>query len=149
MIGIFLTDIVFLEEGNPDFYDGKDINFEKVVMLGQQLVTVQFFQRCSYTNLVKEKENAILKYLTNLPFFTEEKLEKLSNDIKPIPADYRTKEKIEIEFDSAEVQNEDDSWSEDTVSENDFEDISSTSTSDDNPIYREALNEDDPHKQKQ
>ncbi|KAJ6253035.1 ras guanine nucleotide exchange factor i-related [Anaeramoeba flamelloides] len=47
-MGIYLTDLTFIEDGNPDWVNGKLINFLKRVMVYDSIETIQRFQYKKY-----------------------------------------------------------------------------------------------------
>lgn len=62
-LGLYLTDLVFIEEGNPETFDEdgvKMVNFRKSEMLAEVLLEIQNFQESKYTYQTK---NPALNYL--------------------------------------------------------------------------------------
>jgi RasGEF domain/RasGEF N-terminal motif len=47
-VGIFLTDITFMEEGHADYIDGKLINFNKLRLVAETIHQIQRYQQESY-----------------------------------------------------------------------------------------------------
>lgn len=47
-LGVFLRDLLFIEEGNPDNKDEDVINFEKLMLIGDVITQIKYFQSKSY-----------------------------------------------------------------------------------------------------
>ncbi|KAJ5071450.1 guanine nucleotide exchange factor [Anaeramoeba ignava] len=69
-VGIFLTDLTFIEDGNPStITDNSLINFDKHRMISKIILQIQKFQRASFDlHIVPEIQQA----LENLPFESDE-----------------------------------------------------------------------------
>ena len=80
-IGVFMKDIKQVDEANPN-YINKRINKNKLDLYSRIIQEIQIFQSVNY-NLVKEKENAIIHHLLTLTHWTEQKIEKESERIRP------------------------------------------------------------------
>jgi len=76
-LGVYLRDVIFLDEGNLDFVDKekKLLNFEKLQLLGSTFCDVKRFQSRAFTFYENESLTACLK---NLPVLPEEILYKHS-----------------------------------------------------------------------
>ncbi|KAF2071514.1 hypothetical protein CYY_007175 [Polysphondylium violaceum] len=86
-LGVYLTDLTFFEEGNPDYIQGF-INFSKRKLIYNSISNVQSFQNTKY-NLQPVYQIATL--LKNLPRSDEDKLYHKSMAYEP-----RNKERSEI-----------------------------------------------------
>ncbi len=70
-----------------DYVEENIINFEKVLLMGDILTQITRFQSSGdYSKILKGRHSLLLRYLTNLKYFDEKKLEELSIAIKPLPA---------------------------------------------------------------
>jgi hypothetical protein len=65
-LGLYLTDLTFIEDGNADFVDGDDghphINFAKCQMVGKAILEVMTFQKKAYT--VQEEVADLFSYFS-------------------------------------------------------------------------------------
>jgi hypothetical protein len=84
-LGMYLTDLTFIEEGNKDFY-GNLINFRKRRQTSETIRKVQQYQQTPY-NL--ELVEFIQKKLKNLKVFNENELYECSYYIEPRPGKER------------------------------------------------------------
>lgn len=73
-LGVFLTDLTFINDGNKDTIDG-EINFRKVMMVYKILETVKKFQKINYNIQV---ENPAYSLLYQLPGLDDESNYQLS-----------------------------------------------------------------------
>lgn len=80
-MGVYLSDLLFIEEGNPDNKDEK-INFEKRIMYTKIIKQIQFFQQLSYSSNLKE-DKIIQKCLENLHSLDNETAYQLSLICEP------------------------------------------------------------------
>jgi len=78
-LGIFLTDIIGVEEGNPDYIDGDLINFGKQKLITEIISNVLRFQQTPYC---LSTVNEIQEYLKNLPWWEDEEAEKRSEQLE-------------------------------------------------------------------
>ena len=78
-VGIYLTDLVFIDDGNPNFYEGL-INFKKREMIYKVIEEIQQYQQTSYNLPVEE---TIMAYLSNLEVVEEEELWEISMAREP------------------------------------------------------------------
>uniref|UniRef100_A0A6B2KZ98 Ras-GEF domain-containing protein n=1 Tax=Arcella intermedia TaxID=1963864 RepID=A0A6B2KZ98_9EUKA len=69
-LGMYLTDLTFIEEGNPDEVDGK-INFHKRKMIATTISEIMFYQQPPYC---LKASSEIQQYLTNTKKMTDESL---------------------------------------------------------------------------
>lgn len=83
-LGVFLRDITFIEDGNEDFVKTGIINFDKVMLMGEQLKQIESYQQFDYAKHITPKP-ALLQYLTKLPFLGDEEIERASVNIEPLP----------------------------------------------------------------
>ena len=60
--GIFLSELVGIEEGNKDSTEKKAINFNKLVMIASSIERVLIFQKTTYENL---KQDVPLQHFLN------------------------------------------------------------------------------------
>jgi len=75
-LGVCLRDVIFLDEGNPNFVGEGVINYDKMQMLGDVVVTtVRYFQEVPYEFEIIE---LIQEYFANLRTWTEDHLYKQS-----------------------------------------------------------------------
>jgi len=72
--GVYLTDLTFVEDGNPDIVNGL-INFKKRQMIYNIIEKVQLYQQTSYKFPLVDN---IANYLTELPFNDDQELYNLS-----------------------------------------------------------------------
>ena len=77
--GTYLTDITFIEDGNPDFQLGL-INYRKRELIHSVIQEIQQYQQKSYTF---EFVDGIAHYLTELPCNEEDDLYSLSIEREP------------------------------------------------------------------
>lgn len=85
--GVYLTDLTFIEEGNPSSYrEGELINFNKRQMVYKVLQEIILFQSIGYTIEPKEP---IYSYLTQLPYLPEKDLYDLSSLREPRGASFK------------------------------------------------------------
>jgi len=135
-LGLFLKDLTFIEDGNPDTLD-KKINFQKVAMIGKKLREIKNFQQNEYK--ISGKITPLLKHLAITPHWSEEELNQRSTKIRPMKTDIDVSSSDSMNSDSAESNPSEDSSSEvsDMV---DFQGSDSYSNSDNVRIILEALN---------
>ncbi len=81
-IGVYLRDLVFIEEGNNTITDNGLINFEKLMMIGKLICEVQRFQKEEY-RLEQCRSKTITRYLKNLDGEQEQRLDELSFICEP------------------------------------------------------------------
>lgn len=81
-LGIYLTDLTFIEEGNKNTLNNRDdlINFEKRRKISVVIREIQQYQQTPY-NLHTEEHT--MKFLKNLPYLSEQSLYKLSLVCEP------------------------------------------------------------------
>jgi len=82
-IGVYLTDLTFADEGNPDFItlpDIKLINFDKRRRLAKLILDLTKFQKTPYCLQVVP---FLLKHLSHVPFMEEQELYKISLVLEP------------------------------------------------------------------
>jgi len=79
--GVYLTDLTFADDGNPDFLqNGKLINFEKNYLLYKVIKEIKLYQQTGYNlRTVPELQN----YLLSLPVIEENETYKLSLKCEP------------------------------------------------------------------
>jgi len=78
-LGMYLSDLVFIEDGSADKIDGL-INFRKRRLVAQQIEEIQQFQQIPYNFAVVD---SIQEFLNNLPEEDGEELYQLSLSIEP------------------------------------------------------------------
>lgn len=83
-LGMFMTDITFISEGNLDLLDGL-INWKKREMLSNSMEILITCQAESYTNL--ERLDRVVSFLYNLPVVDEDAMYALSLQREPRNAD--------------------------------------------------------------
>ena len=83
-LGVYLTDLTFIGDGNPDMIDGKRINFAKHKLCYGVIATIQAYQKVPY-NL--ETVDAIQNFLRELPQLDEKKIYANSLECEPRGAD--------------------------------------------------------------
>ncbi|KAL6068111.1 hypothetical protein QOT17_008359 [Balamuthia mandrillaris] len=81
-IGVYLRDLVFIEEGNPTILENGLINFEKLLMIAKTIVEVQRFQREAY-QLEPCRSRALEHYIKKLRGEDEKTLDTLSFACEP------------------------------------------------------------------
>jgi hypothetical protein len=76
-LGVYLRDIIFLDEGNPDYFDKEKqiINFEKLQLLGTTFCDIRKFQRIGFPF---QKNRVMESFLLQLKVLPEEMLYKHS-----------------------------------------------------------------------
>jgi len=72
--GVYLTDLTFIEDGNPDLI-GEEINFQKRKMVFKVIQEVLLYQQRPYMIPVLEP---VRTFLTEFPFVGEKDLYNLS-----------------------------------------------------------------------
>ena len=78
-LGTYLTDLVFIDDGNPDTMEGL-INFRKREMVYKVIEEIQQYQQSPYNF---EVDQALLDQLTYLPVYEEDDLYQISLTIEP------------------------------------------------------------------
>ena len=78
-----MTNISAAEDGNPDQFEDKKINVDKVAMIGYTLRIVRNLQGVDFNKKIKGKVTPLLKHLANIPRWSEEQLNQASESIKP------------------------------------------------------------------
>ena len=66
-LGVFLKDLTFIEDGNPDTFSNKNLNISKITMLSNTIKIIRAFQLTSFNNVIKDKNIVLLRYLAHLP----------------------------------------------------------------------------------
>ena len=80
-IGIFLTDLIFINEGNPDELKGTNlVNFDKCVMIANVIQRIQSLQQVPYC---LQPIPEIQSYLSDLQILEEKELFELSLQREP------------------------------------------------------------------
>ena len=79
-LGVYLTDLTFIAEGNPDFLPGGLINFNKRRLGAEVILEIQQYQTGLYC---LEEVPKIQEYLRNNPILDEDELYKISLQIEP------------------------------------------------------------------
>jgi len=74
-IGLYLKDLTFIEDGNPDFVGNNLINFEKRNLVSRVILEIMRYQQRPYNLLVVPR---IRSFLKNLPRKPDKELFKLS-----------------------------------------------------------------------
>ena len=82
---MFLRDITIIEEGNSDYTEPKVINFDKVMLMGEQLNTVENYQASDFSRLATNQNPQLLCHLLGLHFLGQEEIEEISMQLKPLP----------------------------------------------------------------
>jgi len=82
-LGLFLRDITFIEEGNVDYLATDIINFEKIMLLGEQLNQIESFQCSDFSRLSDNKNPSLEFLLHHLHPRSEDQLKKLSMSLQP------------------------------------------------------------------
>ena len=78
-LGTYLTDLTFIEDGNPDM-DGSLINFDKRYKVAAVIGEIQQYQRIGYSFNYDWK---IQSWLNNLPTVDEEEAYRISLKVEP------------------------------------------------------------------
>jgi hypothetical protein len=78
-IGLWLTDLTFLDDGNPEFVEGL-VNFKKMRKLADTIMLIQQYQNDWYCLAPVE---AIQTYLLDLPSVGEQEAYERSTDVEP------------------------------------------------------------------
>ncbi|KAJ3423379.1 guanine nucleotide exchange factor [Anaeramoeba flamelloides] len=79
-IGMYLTDLTFIEDGNPNFTENKLINFQKHLLLSKLIRKIRRFQEIPFELKPIQK---ILNYLSDFNFDTEEVSYEKSLQLEP------------------------------------------------------------------
>ncbi|KAJ3446948.1 guanine nucleotide exchange factor [Anaeramoeba flamelloides] len=79
-IGVFQTDLVFIEDGNPDYINGNLINFSKRKLVYHVIHQLQYFQSSNY-NLHPVYQ--IASFLNHFPRLEKKELYQLSLEREP------------------------------------------------------------------
>mmetsp|Transcript_4765 Transcript_4765/g.13358 ORF Transcript_4765/g.13358 Transcript_4765/m.13358 type:complete len:731 (-) Transcript_4765:56-2248(-) len=80
-LGMYLTDMVFIEEGNKDKQDGL-INFAKRTKLGEVINEIKQYQ-IDYRRVIYIKKQHVLDWLQNLPSISDDDAYKFSVRVEP------------------------------------------------------------------
>ncbi|KAL6061251.1 Ras guanine nucleotide exchange factor domain-containing protein [Balamuthia mandrillaris] len=83
-LGVYLTDLTFIEDGNPDTLDGL-INFNKRVLVNRVIQEIQVYQQTPYTFDVLEPLHS---FLYQLPACGDKELYTLSVQREPKGSDF-------------------------------------------------------------
>eukprot|EP01113_Clastostelium_recurvatum_P022051 TRINITY_DN2622_c0_g1_i4.p1 TRINITY_DN2622_c0_g1~~TRINITY_DN2622_c0_g1_i4.p1 ORF type:complete len:1359 (+),score=409.19 TRINITY_DN2622_c0_g1_i4:97-4173(+) len=75
-LGIYLTDLTFIEDGNKDTVNGCLINFRKRQLVSNIMAEIQLYQQFRYS--INEPNEALIQLLTNLPAHDDSQLYQLS-----------------------------------------------------------------------
>jgi len=96
-LGVFLRDITYIEDGNPDYIDDEQgiINFEKIMLLGEMLKQIEMFQKQDFNKL--PVNTTLQDFMTHLHVPTEQEVERKSFQIEP-PTPNVESENEESEF---------------------------------------------------
>jgi len=79
-LGVYLTDLTFIDEGNPKYIENNLINFKKKALEYEVIIQVLRFQESSYQfNLVPQ----VCTMIKNLPAMTEDDMYEISLEIEP------------------------------------------------------------------
>jgi son of sevenless len=78
-IGMYLKDLTFIEDGNPDKKDDM-LHFSKCKLLADVIKSIQFYQNTSYSILIY---NDIRNLLMNLDTWNSEELYQMSLKAEP------------------------------------------------------------------
>merc|ERR1719361_3263735 len=90
-IGLFLQDLVFIDEGNQgkyqlhNFKDTEILNFNKCVRVADRIKNLQLFQKHKYSEQIKEKrvlQKVLLLEFEKLKDVTEDQIWDMSTEIK-------------------------------------------------------------------
>ena len=73
--GVYLQDLTFIEDGNPDYVDGDLINFYKRSLVRKTITQLETFQQQAY-NFIKVP--ILRAYLENLPQMDDDSMYKMS-----------------------------------------------------------------------
>ena|SRR3990167_2034898 len=85
-LGVFLTDLTFIQDGNKDTVDGK-INWKKIQMVNAILEKVKKFQKIPFCFSI---ENPAFTMLSALPFLDDDTNFQISRLIEPKNVDLKT-----------------------------------------------------------
>jgi hypothetical protein len=83
--GVYLGDLTFIEDGNPDTIDGL-IHFSKRALVYKLLAQIQTFQVSGY-NL--QRVEPIQEYISHLPIISENDMYQLSLECEPRNAEQK------------------------------------------------------------
>ena len=92
-LGMFLTDLTFIEDGNPDNVKNDLINFTKRRYVAQVIQDIQQYQQTPFCLL---PEPIIQGYLKGLYLWDEEKLYQYSQEFMPRSAKDKTVKELEV-----------------------------------------------------
>ena len=81
-LGLYLSDLVMLDEGNPDFVKGNLINWAKRSLAASIIQKVQAFQQKRFNISVIVQIN---EWLKDISTFSDEQLFHLSQSLEPPP----------------------------------------------------------------
>jgi len=79
-IGVYLSDLMFIDEGNPETLDNGLINFEKQCLVYDTIRTITMYQNHKYD---LEEHEPLLSNLRSLPRLDGESLYELSLEREP------------------------------------------------------------------
>jgi len=74
-LGVYLKDLTFIDE-NPSYLGVGLINFEKVELLGELMMEIEYFQQQTFS--LANVESPIVNYLNCLQVLNEEELWEMS-----------------------------------------------------------------------
>jgi hypothetical protein len=85
-LGIYLRDLLYIDDGNPSVMDDGNLNYEKVNLIGSKLFEIRRYQL--QKNLIIDDEDPfIVNYLTNIVAMDDELLFEVSSSMYPTNPD--------------------------------------------------------------
>jgi len=101
-LGVFLRDVTFIEDGNKNYAKEGVINIDKLLLLGGQLNQFTKYQKSDYEKHLENKNEELIFTWYHLEYLTEQKLEKLSIKMEPLPSfeEDDCQDECEIELDT-------------------------------------------------
>jgi son of sevenless-like protein len=82
-LGVYLTDLVFIDEGNPDYHVSGQINIEKYIKVYQIIKDIQSHQQPYPFQEIRDIQNYLLSAIDSDGSFNAEELYDLSLAVEP------------------------------------------------------------------
>lgn len=106
-LGVFLRDLTFVEDGNPDFTNDGTPNLNKITLIGDIIAQIKTLQSVRFSNKNRNEDVFLLSRLWTLPRRDDAWLEKRSTELRPMMVPAGTTE--DTSFVSTSTKSEDSS----------------------------------------
>lgn len=81
-LGVYLRDLLYIDDGNPSVMDDGSLNYEKLNFIGSKLLEIRKYQL--QKNVILEEEDPfIVNYLTNIVAMDDDLLFEVSSSMYP------------------------------------------------------------------